>query len=128
MFGSMSTDELKQSLDPGNLKTDLYRSMPWWQMLVVSRILKQPVFGAYTELYGGLSPEITMEHNGAFGKYINSFWRLLAILTCGLAVPWGKIQSPRADISLSCKSIDESGTGVAKQFWEWTEKEVEAYL
>lgn len=97
-------------------------------MLVISRVLKEPVFGAYTELYGGLSPEITMENNGTFGKYIKSFWKSLAVLIQDLAVPWGKMQTPRADISLSCKSIDESGTGVAKQFWEWTEKEVEAYL
>ncbi|CAG8958340.1 hypothetical protein HYFRA_00011016 [Hymenoscyphus fraxineus] len=101
---------LSVSLDPGNLMTDLWRHMPWWQMLVVRRILKEPVFGAYTELYGGLSSDITMENNGTF------------------AVPWGKMQRPRADISLACKSIDESGTGLAKQFWDWTEKEVEAYV
>lgn len=83
----MRADKLQQSLDPGNLKTDLYRSMPWWQMLVISRVLKEPVFGAYTELYGGLSPDITMEHNGTFGKYMSTLEDIIytdSIFSCAL--------------------------------------------
>jgi hypothetical protein len=30
--------------------------------------LKGPIFGAYTELYGGLSEDIKMENNGTFGR------------------------------------------------------------
>jgi retinol dehydrogenase-12 len=44
-----------------------------------------------------------------------------------LAVPWGKMQSPRADIALSCIGTDKNGTGVAAQFWDWTEQQVEKY-
>ncbi|EPE24219.1 NAD(P)-binding Rossmann-fold containing protein [Glarea lozoyensis ATCC 20868] len=101
---------LSLSLDPGNLKTDLYNQVPRWQMLVVNLVLKEPIYGAYTELYGGLSEDIKMENNGTF------------------AVPWGKMQTPRADIALSCKSKDQGGTGLASQFWEWSEKQVENYI
>ncbi|KAG9236436.1 hypothetical protein BJ875DRAFT_227448 [Amylocarpus encephaloides] len=101
---------LSVSLDPGNLKTDLYKSLPRWQRIVVDRVLKEPIYGAYTELYAGLSIDITMENQGAF------------------IVPWGKMQPPRADIVQSCKSADESGTGIARQFWEWTEGQCEGYM
>jgi retinol dehydrogenase-12 len=57
-----------KSLDPGNLKTDLYNQVPWWQMLVINFVLKEPIYGAYTELYGGLSEDIKMENNGTFGQ------------------------------------------------------------
>jgi retinol dehydrogenase-12 len=63
---------VKQSLDPGNLKTDLYQTVPWWQMAFLNRVLKKPIFGAYTELYGGLSEEIKMKNNGTFGKSLNT--------------------------------------------------------
>lgn len=32
-------------------------------------ILKEPIFGAYTELYAGLSSDISLANNGAFGTY-----------------------------------------------------------
>jgi retinol dehydrogenase-12 len=97
-------------------------------MLVLNRILKEPIFGAYTELYGGLSEDIKMENNGTFGRSsITKSCKMLLTDTQLLAVPWGKLQSPRADIAQSCKGTDENGTGVAAQFWDWTEKQVEKY-
>lgn len=59
-----------QSLDPGNLKTDLYKSMPRWQMPIVNMALKDPIYGAYTELFGGLSPVISLSNTGIFSKCI----------------------------------------------------------
>ena len=35
---------------------------------VTNLILYDPIFGAYTELYAGLSAEITEEQNASFGK------------------------------------------------------------
>ena len=78
-----------------------------------------------TELFAGLSEEVKMENNGTFGELpisslpFNVFSNLRQ-----LAGPWGKMQSPRADIAAACKS---DGTGVATQFWDWTEKQVEPY-
>lgn len=38
------------------------------------------------------------------------------------------LSSVRDDIALSYKSEVEVSTGVAKAFWEWSEKQVELYL
>ena len=65
--------------------------------------------GAYTELYSGLSPELTVKDNGAY------------------IAPWGKVGSVKADRREGCKSVEEGGTGAAERFWEWSEKEVEKY-
>ena len=58
-----------QALDPGNLKTDLYQHVPWWQKPVINLVLKGPIYGALAELYAGLSPEITLEESGVSGMY-----------------------------------------------------------
>jgi retinol dehydrogenase 12 len=57
-----------QSLDPGNLKTDLYKNVSRIQMLVINLVLKPPIYGAYTELYAGLSTDISLENSGAWGE------------------------------------------------------------
>lgn len=58
-----------QSLNPGNLTTDLQRHVPGWQMLIINLMLHPPVFGAYTELFAGLSPAVTPEVNkSGWGK------------------------------------------------------------
>lgn len=57
-----------KAVDPGFLKTDLYKNMPKWQLAVVGLILKDPIYGAYAELFAGLSSEIKPEMIGAWGK------------------------------------------------------------
>jgi len=98
------------ALDPGNLKTDLYRNMPKWQAPIANLVLKDPIYGAYTELYGGLSSDITISNTGAWIE------------------PWGQIKTPRADIEKAGKTKEEGGSGVGEEFWGWCEKEVAAYL
>lgn len=51
------------------LKTDLYRNMPKWQAPFANLALKDPIYGAYTELYGGLSLDITLATTGAWSKF-----------------------------------------------------------
>ena len=55
-----------QALNPGNLKTPLQRHVPGWQMVLFNWILHTPIHGAYTELFAGLSPDLTQDHNGAW--------------------------------------------------------------
>ena len=50
--------------------------MPRWQSALVGLVLHQPIWGAYTELFCGLSDTISVKDNGAFGKYILSFFAL----------------------------------------------------
>lgn len=67
-------------------------------------------FGAYTELYAGLSPDLTTEHNG---RYI---------------APWGRLGYNRADIEASLTSKAEGGSGKAEQFWQYCERETKQYM
>lgn len=57
---------LSVSLDPGNLRTPLYNTTPKWQMPFINLVLKDPINGAYTELYAGFSPDVQMKHGGRF--------------------------------------------------------------
>jgi len=63
-------------------------------------------FGAYTELYAGLSKDLTVAKNN--GKYI---W------------PWGREGGVRRDVQDGTKTKTEGGSGKADILWEWCEKE-----
>lgn len=123
------------SLDPGNLKTNLYRHVPKWQKPIRNLALKDPLYGAYTELFAGLSPEITMEHTGAWSESSPSFC-IVNIFCAGCLLilffpvePWGHIANyKRHDIVDSCKQKLDGGTGLAEEFWLWTERQVRSYM
>jgi retinol dehydrogenase 12 len=55
-------------LNPGNLNSDLYRDKGFLFSLFVKVITYPVVNGAYTELFAGLSPEVTIEKSGDWGK------------------------------------------------------------
>lgn len=59
---------MAQSMNPGNLKSDLGRSMPGLITAAFQRISWDPVYGAYTELFSAFSPEITLNNSGCWGK------------------------------------------------------------
>jgi NAD(P)-dependent dehydrogenase (short-subunit alcohol dehydrogenase family) len=98
-------------MNPGNLKTNLTRHIPITALL--ARPLLYPALkGAYTELYAGLSEDLTMKENGAY------------------IVPWGRVHpAPRQDLLNALKSTDEeNGTGLAREFWDWCEVQIKKYL
>lgn len=100
------TGVLSIALDPGNLATDLYRQLPGWQYMFVKFIaLKPAIYGAYTELFAGLSPVITAENNG------------------GWVEPFGVLGTVRKDVGEACKQAD----GPAARFWDWTEAQIKSY-
>ena len=66
-------------------------------------------YGAYTELYAGFSPDITLEDGGIF------------------IAPWGRKFKPRSDIEKGLKDKSEGGTGVAAQFRDWLDKETKEF-
>lgn len=113
--------------NPGNLDSDLYRTMHTKSpetntetganfttkisMKVFTRfMLHPPVHGAYTELFAGLSPEVTMEKTGAW------------------IGPWGRFFPMRKDIAAAAKPKSEGGSGGAEAFWNWTMDQVKAYM
>ncbi|KAJ6442167.1 short-chain dehydrogenase [Purpureocillium lavendulum] len=91
--------------NPGNLKTPLQRHFPPVLRYVIAPLLYEPRFGAYTELWAGLSRDLVMEDGG---KHIE---------------PWGRLHpNPRPDLLLAMKSKDEGGTGLAAEFAEWCDR------
>jgi retinol dehydrogenase-12 len=55
-------------LNPGNLTSDLYRDQGFVMKTVSWLLGSPPVMGAYTELFAGLSPEITLDKSGSWGE------------------------------------------------------------
>jgi len=101
---------LSLSQNPGNLKTNLLRTAPKLMRWGASPLLYKPIYGAYTELWTGLSPELTMADNG------------------GLVIPWGRLHpAPRADLLEALKSEKDGGTGRAAEFREWCEEQVKEF-
>ena len=67
-------------------------------------MLYPAVFGAYTELWAAISPDLTPEQSGAY------VW------------PWGRTGGFREDIEKALKSESEGGTGQAAKFVSWCDK------
>ncbi|KAK7427251.1 hypothetical protein QQZ08_006187 [Neonectria magnoliae] len=100
--------------NPGNVKTGSYEGTPAVTMFFLNRLLKDPKLGAYTELYAGLSPEITLEDNGAY------------------IIPWGRIRPdracPRQDIIRVMNPEEAGGLGYGSNFWDWCEKQWQPFV
>jgi len=100
-------------LNPGNLDSELYRNVQGALVGTIIRtlFLHPSVYGAYTELFAGLSPEVTIEKSGEW------------------VIPWGRfVKMIRKDITAATKTEAEGGTGIAQKFWEWNEEQVKSYL
>ncbi|KAL4932527.1 uncharacterized protein BDV17DRAFT_300654 [Aspergillus undulatus] len=91
------------SLDPGVATTGLQRDMNRFMAAAVKLISNKPETGAYTQLYAGLSPDVTPD----------------VALKEWISYP-GKIACPRRDLF--------TDTEQAKKFWEWNEEQIRPYL
>ncbi|KAI9733058.1 MAG: hypothetical protein M1834_003603 [Cirrosporium novae-zelandiae] len=99
-------DIVSVSLNPGHLRTNLDRGGSWLQKKIVDLLFNYDVvYGAYTELYAGLSEDISQENNGAY------------------LIPWGRVGAARPDIM---EGFEKRGTG--KRLWEYCEKEVQHFM
>jgi len=64
-----SSGVVSVALNPGNLKSDLTRSSSAAEKWILENFVQYPVInGAYTELFAGLSSEVTVEKSGAWSK------------------------------------------------------------
>ncbi|OCK85398.1 NAD(P)-binding protein [Lepidopterella palustris CBS 459.81] len=89
--------------NPGNLHTELNRHIGASEWL--QRILLYPaIYGAYTELYCGVSPELTVEDNGIY------------------IAPWGRKSYNRSDIETARKD------GTVEKFMRYCNAETEKYM
>jgi NAD(P)-dependent dehydrogenase (short-subunit alcohol dehydrogenase family) len=96
--------------NPGNLKTQLMRHAMWmaYAVYAITYPAKQ---GAYTELWAGLSTELTMKDNG------------------GYVIPWGRVHpAPNEELLKEIGRRENGEGGVAKQFWDWCEEQTEKYV
>ncbi|KAK0383873.1 hypothetical protein NLU13_7965 [Sarocladium strictum] len=99
------------ALNPGNLDSDLWRTRGWVVSTMLKSFVLHPViYGAYTELFAGLSPAVTIKHPGDW------------------VVPWGRFASIRPTLLRASKPTTDGGNGTAQKFWEWTEAQVKPYL
>ncbi|KZL77191.1 short-chain dehydrogenase [Colletotrichum tofieldiae] len=101
--------------NPGNLRAGSYVGTPALAMHFIDFfLLHDTKFGGYTELYAGLSPEISLKNNGAY------------------IIPWGRIRTdedcPRKDIVNAIKSEADGGLGYAAKFWDWCEEQCKPFV
>jgi len=98
-------------LNPGNLNSDLWRTQGSLSSKFLRTFVLHPsIYGAYTELFAGLSPQVTIEKTGDW------------------VVPWGRFMKLRKDLVQGSKSEAEGGTGIAEKFWEWNEEQIKPFL
>ncbi|KAK6075025.1 putative short-chain dehydrogenase [Seiridium cupressi] len=98
------------SLNPGNLDSDFWRTQGTITSWVLRKtLLNPPVYGAYTNIFAGFSPEVTLEKSGQF------------------IAPWGRFWNISDDMVNASKSRALGGTGTAQDFWDWTESQVKLY-
>ncbi|PYI07085.1 NAD(P)-binding protein, partial [Aspergillus sclerotiicarbonarius CBS 121057] len=100
---------LHLSFNPGNLRSGLQRHGGFLFNIFAAPLLYEPVYGAYTELYAGLSPDITDDHNGAY------------------IIPWGRVATWKPSLLEATRSEEEGGTGVASRFYDWCEEQTNAF-
>jgi len=88
---------ISTSLNPGNIVSDLQRTMSRVAYVLLTPFLRSTALGALTQLWAGTSPE-GLELNG---KYL---------------VPWARLGTPNP-ISNDIK--------LARELWAWMEEQVE---
>lgn len=111
-FGRRVKDDgiLSITQNPGNLWTSILRHRQW-MMYLVYPLLYDAKYGAFTELYCGLSKDLTIENTG------------------GYVVPWGRVHpAPREALLKTLKSEEEGGTGRAALFWKWCEEKSRDFM
>ncbi|KAH8821782.1 hypothetical protein F5884DRAFT_102404 [Xylogone sp. PMI_703] len=102
---------ISTAVNPGNLQSDLARHQGFLARLILKWFINYPAInGAYTELFAGLSPNVTIEKSGAW------------------IIPFGRFQPIRQDLVESTKTKEEGGTGVGFEFWEWCEEQIRPYI
>lgn len=88
------------STNPGAATTNLFRHTPYLKYLAYP-LLHKPQQAALTELYAGLSPDISLEKNGCY------------------VLPWGRTSNNlRGDLINATRTVEEGGSGRAQEFWE----------
>ncbi|KAF3802112.1 hypothetical protein GCG54_00012358 [Colletotrichum gloeosporioides] len=100
--------------NPGNIRAGSYAGTPGWVMVLLGPLMYETKLGGCTELYAGLSPEVTLEQSGC---YVIPFGRIRADEDC-----------PRKDLLNAMKPEAEGGLGYAARFWDWCEEQWKPFV
>ncbi|KAI1028182.1 hypothetical protein LB504_012493 [Fusarium proliferatum] len=100
------TGIISLALNPGNFVTNLQQNMSKMELAMFADcaqklISSDPINGAYTELFAGLSGTISEENNG------------------GWVSPFGKVEKIRKDF------VEPE---LGSKFWDWTMEQVKPYM
>ncbi|KAI2617418.1 NAD(P)-binding protein [Hypoxylon sp. NC1633] len=99
------------ALNPGNLDSDFWRHLnPTLAWILRKTFLYPVIFGTYTELFAGFSPEVTLEKSGQF------------------IAPWGKLWKTSKQMASGTNPKSEGGLGTALDFWDWTQAQVDRHM
>ncbi|RYP67411.1 hypothetical protein DL771_007242 [Monosporascus sp. 5C6A] len=102
---------LSVPLNPGNLDSDFWRTQGAITACILRKtLLFPPIYGAYTYLFAAFSSQITSENSGHF------------------VAPWGKLWTVSKEMIAASKTKSEGGTGAARDFWDWTEAQVNQHI
>lgn len=107
---------LSLPVSPGSLKSNAWEGISGVLMFFFNNlVLHDTIYGAYTELYAGLSPELNLEEHG--GVHI---------------MPWGRLHPddliPRQDLVKAMKPAEEGGLGYAARMWDWCEEKFRPHV
>ncbi|KAF2757409.1 NAD(P)-binding protein [Pseudovirgaria hyperparasitica] len=100
---------LSVSCNPGLMKTELQRHQPALVSKLMGIVFKPAVFGAYTELFCGFSPDVTSPENG------------------GYYIPWGRKSELPAHLKKSLQATEDGGHGLGSKLYGWCETETMSF-
>ena len=104
-YGKGKDGLLSVCQNPGNLSTPVWKHQSRLFMMLLNPILAEPKYGGYTELWAGLSEDLTMEDGGAY------------------VIPWGRKHTPaRSDLYQAIDVKDDNN--LAAKFWNWCDAKV----
>lgn len=106
-FGSHNI--VSVATNPGAVHSNLFRHTPLLTYLAWP-LLYQPKLAALTQLYAGISKDITLDVNGCY------------------VIPWGRIAKGVKDgINKAMMPQRDGGTGIAKEFWDYCDEKTRDY-
>ncbi|OAA59920.1 short-chain dehydrogenase [Cordyceps fumosorosea ARSEF 2679] len=99
------------TFNPGNLQSGLQRHLPGFVHASLTYLGYPPRNGAYTELFCGWSPDITMEKGGSF------------------IIPWGRLGNDyvRPDLAKIVEDNKTNPDAIPRRFWQWSDDETTKY-
>ncbi|KAL7900324.1 hypothetical protein HDV63DRAFT_370843 [Trichoderma sp. SZMC 28014] len=100
---------LHLTVNPGNLKTPLQRDVSALEYYSMAPVLHDAIYGAYSELFAGLSPDVKPERSGQY------------------VMPWGRFGPTRPDIDKSLSPENGQDISKAGKFFEYCENQTKSF-